>query len=158
MAHFAKISNDNTVLTVLVVEDKNCLNANGVEEELIGQQYLEQHNNWPANQWIQTSINTIKNTHRLGGTPFRGNAAGIGHEWDSVNQIFWHEKPSVFNSWVKDISTASWVSPIGEAPTLTFEERLTDYYSWDEDNLTWVRNQYATPLSSETLTKLEAQY
>ena len=34
------------------------LNADGVEDETVGQQYLEQHNNWPAQMWIQTSYNT----------------------------------------------------------------------------------------------------
>ena len=34
------------------------LNADGVEDESVGQQYLELHNNWPAQMWIQTSYNT----------------------------------------------------------------------------------------------------
>ena len=77
------------------------LNADGVEDESVGQQYLEQHNNWPAQMWIQTSYNTSGNTHNSGdnGTPFRGNYAGIGYEWDEDNQIFWSKKP--FASWVK---------------------------------------------------------
>jgi hypothetical protein len=29
------------------------LNADGVEDESVGQQYLETHNNWPAQMWIQ---------------------------------------------------------------------------------------------------------
>jgi hypothetical protein len=36
-----------------------CLNADGVEDETVGQQYLELHNNWPAQMWIQTSYNTV---------------------------------------------------------------------------------------------------
>ena len=48
MAHFAKISEENEVLTVLTLDDKDMLNADGVEEEIVGQTYLEQHNNWPA--------------------------------------------------------------------------------------------------------------
>ena len=35
------------------------LNADGVEDESVGQQYLETHNNWPAQMWIQTSYNTV---------------------------------------------------------------------------------------------------
>ena len=34
------------------------LNADNVEDESVGQQYLETHNNWPAQMWIQTSYNT----------------------------------------------------------------------------------------------------
>ena len=41
------------------------LNADGVEDESVGQQYLETHNNWPAQMWIQTSYNTSGNTHIL---------------------------------------------------------------------------------------------
>ena len=39
------------------------LNADGVEDESVGQQYLETHNNWPAQMWIQTSYNTSGNQH-----------------------------------------------------------------------------------------------
>ena len=62
MAHFAKISNENKVLAVLTLDDKNTKNSEGVEVESIGQAYLEKHNNWPANMWIKTSYNTSKNT------------------------------------------------------------------------------------------------
>ena len=86
------------------------LNADGLEDESVGQQYLETHNNWPAQMWIQTSYNTFKNQHKLGGTPFRGNYAGIGYIWDEDNQIFWPKKPHA--SWTKNTSTASWDAPI----------------------------------------------
>ena len=39
MAHFAKISETNEVLTVHVVDNKDVLNADGVEDETVGQQY-----------------------------------------------------------------------------------------------------------------------
>ena len=48
------------------------------------------------------------------------NYAGIGYEWDEDNQIFWPKKP--FASWVKNIESASWKSPIGDAPALTAEQ------------------------------------
>jgi hypothetical protein len=67
MAHFAKISETNEVIQVLTLNNSDMLNADGVENETVGQQYLEQHNNWPAHLWIQTSYNTIKNTHNNGG-------------------------------------------------------------------------------------------
>ena len=43
MAHFAKISETNEVLSVEVVDNKDLENSEGVEEESIGQQYLETH-------------------------------------------------------------------------------------------------------------------
>jgi len=142
MAHFAKIGEDKIVIAVLTLNNSDMLNASGVEEELIGQQYLEKHNNWPAQLWIQTSYNTLRNQHRNGGTPFRGNGANIGFTWDAENQIFWPKKK--YNSWVKHIPTASWKSPIGDAPALT-EEQISQNtantniwtYIWNEENQSW---------------------
>jgi hypothetical protein len=112
------------------------INASGVEDDTVGQQYLELHNNWPAQMWIQTSYNTQGGKHTKGGTPFRGNYAGIGYTWDEDNQIFWPKKP--FNSWVKDIATASWKSPIGDAPALTEEQKTArSYYQWNEAGQSW---------------------
>jgi len=48
MAHFAKITETNEVLTVLTLNNSDMLNSDGVEEESVGQAYLEQHSNWPA--------------------------------------------------------------------------------------------------------------
>jgi hypothetical protein len=137
MAHFAKISENNIVLNVLTLNDKDMSDENGNLSELLGQQYLQKHNNWPAHLWIQTSYNTINNEHKLNGTPFRGNYAGIGYIWDSVNNIFITSKP--FNSWVLNLNKARWESPIGEEPQLTEEERSQlKKYSWNEEILNWV--------------------
>jgi hypothetical protein len=142
MAHFAKIGLNGKVLTVLTLDNSNMLNASNNTDETVGQQYLEFHNNWPAQMWIQTSYNTYNNQHKTGGTPFRGNYAGIGFTWDEDNNIFWPPKP--FASWVKHIPTASWKSPIGDAPALTEEQtnqkksgtHFWEYF-WNEDNQTW---------------------
>jgi len=141
MAHFAKISKTNEVLTVLVVDNKDVLNADGVEDESVGQQYLERHNNWPSQMWIQTSYNTTSNTHSSGDNSkaLRGNYAGIGYEWDEDNNIFWLPKP--YNSWVKDTSDATWHSPIGDAPDLTAEQlAVGSIYEWNESDKSWDLN------------------
>ena len=142
MAHFAKLGANGKVIQVLTMDNDKMLNADGVEDESVGQQYLEQHNNWPAQMWIQTSYNTAANKHKLGGTPFRGNYAGIGYEWDEDNQIFWPKKP--YASWVKNTSTAEWNSPIGDAPALTAEQQSQNDarthqwgYNWNEDGQSW---------------------
>tara|TARA_R110000772_G_scaffold251803_1_gene366898 strand:+ start:28 stop:477 length:450 start_codon:yes stop_codon:yes gene_type:complete len=142
MAHFAKISEENEVLTILTLDNKDMLNADSVEEEVVGQTYLEQHNNWPSHLWIQTSYNTAGGQHHKGGTPLRGNYAGVGYAWDEDNQIFWPKKP--YASWVKNISEARWQSPIGDAPTLTAEQITQNTeathgwnYAWNEDSTTW---------------------
>jgi hypothetical protein len=148
MAHFAKLGANSKVIQVLTLNNSDMLNADGVEDELVGQQYLEQHNNWPAQMWIQTSYNTSGNTHKDGGTPFRGNYAGIGYEWDEDNNIFWPKKP--YASWVKNTTTANWQSPLGDAPALTAEQEAQNtpadentpathrwHYVWNEANQSW---------------------
>jgi hypothetical protein len=142
MAHFAKIGEDKRVIAVLTLNNSDMLNSFNLEDELVGQQYLEKHNNWPAHMWIQTSYNTRFGKHKKGGIPFRGNYASIGYTWDEENKIFWPKKP--YNSWIKDISTATWKSPIGDAPALT-EEQITQNtantniwtYIWNEENQSW---------------------
>jgi hypothetical protein len=139
MAHFAKINSEKKVLAVLTLNNSDALNGDGVEDETVGQQYLEKHNNWPANQWIQTSYNTHSNTHKLGGTPFRGNFAIIAGEWDEANQMFWYVKP--YPSWVKNTSEGRWNSPIGNAPALTeAEKEAHSNYQWNEDAGSWDLN------------------
>jgi hypothetical protein len=142
MAHFAKLGANGKVIQVLTLDNKNILNADGVEDESVGQQYLEQHNNWPAQMWIQTSYNTAGNQHKEGGTAFRGNYAGIGYTWDEDDQIFWPKKP--YASWVKNISEARWQSPIGDAPALTQEQQDQNTagthswgYNWNEETTAW---------------------
>ena len=144
MAHFAKLGANGKVIQVLTMDNDKMLNADGVEDETVGQQWLETHNNWPAQMWIQTSYNTSQNTHNSGDNSkaFRGNYAGIGYEWDEDNQIFWPKKP--YASWVKDTTTASWKSPIGDAPALTAEQESQNEagthqwrYNWNESGQSW---------------------
>jgi hypothetical protein len=142
MAHFAKIGINSKVIQVVTLNNDDMLNADGVEDESVGQQYLETHNNWPAQMWIQTSYNTVGNEHKGGGTPFRGNYAGIGYTWDEDNNIFWSPKP--YASWVKHIGSASWKSPIGDAPALTEEQASQNtagthlwVHDWNEEGQTW---------------------
>ena len=148
MAHFAKLGSNSKVIQVLTLNNGDMLNADGVEDETVGQQYLELHNNWPAQMWIQTSYNTSGGTHRFGGTPLRGNYAGIGYIWDEDNNIFYPKKP--YPSWVLNTTTATWHSPIGDQPALTAEQIAQNtpadentpatngwVYEWNEANQSW---------------------
>jgi hypothetical protein len=83
-----------------------------------------------------------RTTYRNGGTPLRGNYAGIGYTWDEDDQIFWPKKP--YTSWVKNNAEARWQSPIGDAPSLTAEQTSQNEanthrwsYVWNEENQTW---------------------
>ena len=137
MAHFAKLGSNSRIIQVLTLDNKDMLNADGVEDESVGQQYLERHNNWPAQMWIQTSYNTSRGTHNSGGTALRGNYAGIGYIWDEDNNIFYPKSP--YASWVLNTTTASWHSPIGDAPDdLTDEEKAAGtHYAWNEGTGVW---------------------
>ena len=144
MTHFAKISENNEVLQVLTLDNKDAQNADGVEDETVGQAYLEKHNNWPAQMWIQTSYNTRGGKHYDNKTgelsdeskALRGNYAGIGYTWDEDNNLFYPKKP--FASWVLNTTTATWHSPIGDAPELTDEEKAAfTSYVWNEDAKSW---------------------
>ena len=136
MAHFAKLGANSKVIAVLTLNNGDMLNSEGVEDERVGQQYLERHNNWPAQMWIQTSYNTQGGTHKKGGTPLRGNYAGIGYTWDEDNNIFYSKKP--YPSWVLNTTTATWHSPIGDAPALTAEQVAAGTsYRWNEGTGAW---------------------
>ena len=147
MAHFAKIGDTSKVLTVLTLDNKDMLNGDGKEDESVGQKYLEKHNNWPAERWIQTSYNTRCGKHYDNKTrelsadqskALRGNYAGIGSTWDEDNNIFYLKKP--YASWVLNTTTATWHSPIGDAPDLGAESE-THYYEWNEDGKSWDKKE-----------------
>ena len=140
MAHYAKLGANNKVIAVHVVADSDCQNADGVEDEEVGRQFLERIHSWPL--WKKTSYNTSGGQHKNGGTPLRGNYAGIGYTWDEDDQIFWPKKP--YASWVKHNESASWKSPIGDAPALTAEQTSQNEagthrweHEWNEDTQSW---------------------
>ena len=142
MANFAKIDDNNKVLAVVRMNNEDCLDENGNESEAVGQAHLEKHNNWPANLWIQTSYNTSSGQHKKGGTPLRGNYAGIGMTYDQDNDIFIGPKP--FPSWVLNVAEARWQSPIGAKPALTAEQQSQNeaathmwVYKWNESGQSW---------------------
>ena len=133
MAHYAKLGANNKVISVEVVADADCQNASGVEDEEVGRQFLERIHSWPL--WKKTSYNTMGGQHKLGGTPLRGNYAGIGMIYDEDNDLFLAKKP--YASWVLNTSEARWQSPVGDAPALSEEEALTHTYQWNESTGAW---------------------
>ena len=134
MAHYAKLGANNKVIAVHVVADSDCQNADGVEDEEVGRQFLERIHSWPL--WKKTSYNTAGGQHKLGVTPFRGNYAGIGMTYDEDNDIFIGKKP--YASWTLNTSTASWDAPVTK-PDLTSEQSSQNdagthrwVYTWNE--------------------------
>ena len=135
MASFAKIGLNNIVITVESVSN-NVLNnpATGQEEEERGLIFLRNLYNEPEAIWKQTSYNTMGGVHKLGGTPFRKNHAGIGHTYDQDKDAFIPIKPTEYSSWVLNNTTCQWEPPVSK-PTEVLP--ANQGYSWNEDTLTW---------------------
>jgi len=128
MAHFAKLGVNGKVIAVHGLDNDQMLNADGQEDESVGQNRLQQIHGWPAAMWIQTSYNTNSNQHSSGDNSkaFRGNYAGIGYTWDEDNEIFWPKQPHA--SWTKNTSTAQWAAPI-TYPSVVSEDHPSDTYA-----------------------------
>ena len=70
MAHFAELDSNNVVLRVIVVDNKDTSDANGVEKEYIGAAFCERV---LGGTWKQTSYNGN----------MRGRYAGIGYTYNA---------------------------------------------------------------------------
>jgi hypothetical protein len=130
MASFAKIGLNSKVIEVLSVVNEVLHDANGVEQEAIGIDFLTKLTGWAI--WKQTSYNTHGGVHSNGGIPFRKNHAAIGYTYDEDRDAFIPKKP--FNSWVLNESTCIWEAPVVK-PTTVLEEN--QYYTWNESIINW---------------------
>jgi len=112
MAHYAILDKDNVVTQVITGKDETD-NTHNWEEYYGGK---------------RTSYNTGGGVHRLGGTPFRKNYAGIGDTYDASKDAFIPPKP--YDSWTLNEDTCNW-----DAPTA----RPTDnkIYGWNEGTKSW---------------------
>ena len=120
MSHFARVENGIVKEVIRAEQD--------FVDTLVSQQ---------AGEWIQTSFNTYGNQHKLGGTPLRGNFAGIGFTYDRNEDAFIPPKPEKGGTWILNTETYLWIRPL-DYPT------DGQNYRWDEnayqaDNTTgWV--------------------
>lgn len=110
MSHFAKVV-DNKVTQVIVAE----------------KEFFNNFVDSTPGTWIQTSYNTYGNQHPEG-KPLRGNYAGIGYTYDSINDVFYEPQP--YPSWILNTNTWLWEAPI---PIPTDGKS----YRWDEETLNW---------------------
>ena len=140
MAHFAKIGLNSKVIGVHVVNNDDCKNADGVEDESVGIQFLENIHGWPL--WVKTSYNTKGGKHydldgvTLSGDQskaFRKNYAGVGMIWDEDKDMFYYTQP--YNSWTLNLTTGEWDPPTAYPDTQT--EGKKDVYEWNEGTTSW---------------------
>ena len=120
MAHFAELGENNVVLQVIVVDNKDIKDTFGVEQEEIGVAFCR---NLLGGTWKQTSYNAS----------FRKHYAGIGFTYDSVRDAFIPPKP--FPSWVLNEDTCHWEAPLPKPDDVDFPNR---YYRWQEETLSWI--------------------
>ena len=126
MASFAKIGLDNKVIEILCVNNEVLKDSNGVEQEVIGIDFLNKLTGYPI--WKQTSYNTIGGVHSLGGTPLRKNHAGIGYTYDEIRDAFIAPKP--YSSWILNEDTCLWNAPVAYPQD-------DNIYKWNEKTLSW---------------------
>lgn len=115
MAHYAQIDENNIVTQVIVIDNKDTADANGVEKEYIGAAFCER---LFGGTWKQTSYNGN----------IRKNYAGIGYTYNADIDAFVAPKP--YASWTID-ANAQWQAPTA-MPT---DGKM---YSWNEETQTWV--------------------
>jgi hypothetical protein len=113
MSHYAKVQNGR-VVQVIVAE----------------QEFFTTFVDSSPGEWIQTSYNTKGNQHLLGGTPLRGNFAGVGDIYDQEHDVFYTPKP--FEGWLLNPTTWTW-GPPHEPP-----DEPGPYY-WDNHAQDWVK-------------------
>ena len=126
MAAFAEIDALKKVIRVLALDDKDTQDKHGNEVEAVGVKYL---NKAFGGTWLRTSYNTAKNTHKLGGTPFRKNFAGIGFTYDETRDAF--IPPQNYPSWTLNEDTCIWEAPVAYPAD-------GKVYEWNELDKSWV--------------------
>lgn len=120
MAHYAFLDENNIVTEVIV----------GIDEGVDNIDWEQHYGNFRGQVCKRTSYNTVKNTHAFGGTPFRGNYAGVGYFYDEQRDAFIPPKP--YESWILDEETFTWTSPIPQPSD-------GNIYNWDEENQSWTQ-------------------
>ena len=130
MAHFAKLDENNIVTAVNVVHSNELL-VDGVENEQKGIDFLNTLHKTNDN-WKQTSYNTEGGVHKLGGTPFRKNHAGIGFTYDEAKDAF--IPPKLYPSWILNEETCQWDAPVTYPDD---DPNSNKTYDWNEETNSW---------------------
>ncbi len=126
MASFAKIGLNNKVIEVLSLHNDVLKDADGVEQEVLGIDFLTKLTGWAI--WKQTSYNTVGGVHTLSGTPFRKNHAGIGYTFNEAKDAF--ISPKLYDSWTLNEETCQWEAPVAYPDD-------GKKYEWNEDTEAW---------------------
>jgi hypothetical protein len=121
MAYFAKLGTGNIVEQVISINNAVITDANGVEQEQLGNDFINKLYN-TRDVWKQTSYNNN----------IRKNFAGIGFKYDQARDAFIAPKP--YPSWILNEDTCLWEAPVAK-PTTELEDN--QYYVWNETIINW---------------------
>ena len=135
MAHFARLDENNIVISVHPIDNSNCIDADGNENESIGVSYCKSFYGNDTN-WIQVSYNDNKHNHY----------PGIGQQYVNVDRlssysisgypdgIFTVAQPHPsWNLFSEETDRFEWKPPI-ESPSLTSDDILyRRKYEWNEE-------------------------
>jgi hypothetical protein len=118
MAHYAFLDSNNVVTEVIPGNNEG---EGGIDN------WEQQYSDLRNQVCKRTSYNTAGNVHSLGGTPFRGNYAGIGYTYREDIDAF--VPPQPYPSWLLN-ANVTWQPPT-PIPT-------DGRYSWDEATTSWI--------------------
>jgi hypothetical protein len=117
MAYFAKLGTGNIVENVISINNAVITDANGIEQEQLGVDFINKLYN-TRDVWKQTSYNNN----------IRKNYAGIGYNYDQQRDAFISPKP--YNSWILNETTCRWEAPVAYPQD-------DNKYKWNEQTLSW---------------------
>lgn len=124
MAHFAELDENNVVLRIVVIDNKDNEDEYHIESEEVGARFLRKT---LGGRWVQTSYN-----HKI-----RKFFACIGGVYIPEQDIFMHPKPAEY--FVFDPATEDWIPPIPAPDEI-------NHYIWDFENHGWVLAPCAMPV------------
>jgi hypothetical protein len=117
MAYFAKLGTGNIVEQVISINNAVITDANGVEQEQLGNDFINKLYN-TRDVWKQTSYNNN----------IRKNYAGIGYTYDQTRDAF--IPPKSYPSWILNEDTCLWEAPVAKPND-------ENNYNWNEITTTW---------------------
>lgn len=116
MAYFAKLDENNIVISRHTIHNNELLDENGIEQEIKGIEFLNAL--YGLANWKQTSYNGN----------FRKNYAEIGDTYRSDIDAF--VAPQPYPSWVLNEDTCQWKAPVD----MPIDNQK---YVWSENNQLW---------------------
>ena len=124
MAHFAVLNSDSVVTDIVVIDNDEILDEEGVEQESLGIARCQELFG-TDNTYVQTSYNYN----------IRHKYASIGDTYDATADIFKPQKP--WDNWVWSDTEVDWIPPVAKPEG--------DDWHWKHDTNEWVQGLSGLP-------------